>query len=137
MSEKFSLHPRLVEDTLPVLELELSTALLKDDSRWPWLILVPRVAKLREMHHLPHSQRSQLMEEMALASRVLESVCMAGKINVGALGNHVPQLHVHVVARHAGDPAWPGPVWGFGEPVPYIKSEGDELVRQMADAFRE
>ena len=132
MPTQFNLHPRLATDTLPVAELPLCRALLMNDSRWPWLILVPRVAELREVHHLETSQRATLMEEMALAAKALDAVCQPQKINLGALGNLVPQLHVHVIGRHGADPAWPGPVWGFGEAEPYADGQGEDLVLKLA-----
>jgi diadenosine tetraphosphate (Ap4A) HIT family hydrolase len=102
--------------------------LLMNDSRWPWLILVPRQGGAVEIMDLGRSDRAELMEEAALASAWLKAHAKAVKINVAALGNVVRQLHVHVVARRAGDPAWPGPVWGFGAAVPYGEDEAAALI---------
>jgi len=124
----FVLHKRLAADTVPVAELALCSARLMNDSRWPWLILVPRRAEAVELHALDDADQVLLVREIALASRVLETVHKPAKINVGALGNLVPQLHVHVIARNRDDPAWPGPVWGAGTPVPY----GDALAPTVA-----
>lgn len=131
----FALHPRLAADTLPVGDLALSCVLLMADARFPWLILVPRRPALREFTDLPQAERADLMEEIALISRVLAAEAGAGKINVGALGNVVEQLHVHVVARSAADPAWPGPVWGSGAAVPYAGGAGQALAGRLAAAL--
>ncbi len=115
----FSLDQRLSQDTDFVADLPLCRVLLMNDSRWPWLILVPRRESLVELTDLDAADRARLIEEAARAADWLKAHAKADKINLGALGNVVRQLHVHVVARRAGDPAWPGPVWGFGAAVPY------------------
>ncbi len=119
MEDGFALHPRLAADTHELGRWPLSRLLLMDDSRWPWLVLVPQRPRLREIHDLAAGDRALLVEEIARAGLALQRLCRPDKINVGALGNLVPQLHVHVVARFAADPAWPGPVWGFGTRQPY------------------
>jgi len=113
------LHPRLAADTIALAEWPLSRVRLMNDQRYGWIILVPRAPGAREIHDLSQPQRVQLIEEIARASNALAKGLNAPKINVGALGNIVPQLHVHVVARREGDAAWPGPVWGVGEARPY------------------
>lgn len=125
----FELHERLAADTAFVADLGLSRALLMNDARWPWLILVPQRAGITEIHQLGEDERGQLMEEITQASMALEHLYAPDKINVGALGNMVPQLHVHVIARTRDDPAWPGPVWGHGLAVPY---EERALADQIA-----
>ncbi|HXH03618.1 MAG TPA: HIT family protein [Candidatus Competibacteraceae bacterium] len=115
----FTLHPRLAQDSLPVADLPLCQVRLMNDARFPWLLLVPRRDGLRELHQLDAGERVRLIEEIALVSRVLELVYRPDKLNIGALGNLVPQLHVHVVARFQSDAAWPGPVWGSGAAHPY------------------
>lgn len=119
MPKKFTLHPRLEQDTVPVVDLSLCTVRLMDDSRFPWLVMIPRQADLREIHRLEKRMRTELMDEIALCSAALEREYTADKMNVAALGNMVPQLHVHIIARFEGDAAWPGPVWGVGEAHPY------------------
>ena len=131
----FALHSRLAADTMPAGRLALSLVLVMNDSRYPWLILVPAKPGLRELHDLAASDRAQLIEEVAMASRALESLHRPDKINVGAIGNIVPQLHVHVVARHAGDAAWPAPVWGVGHAVPYGAREAAEIRERIAAAL--
>jgi diadenosine tetraphosphate (Ap4A) HIT family hydrolase len=115
----FPLDPRLAADTFPVGDLALCRVLLMNDSRFPWLILVPRRADLSEIFDLALPERAVLIEEAARAGEKLKALAGADKINIGALGNLVAQLHVHVVARFAGDAAWPGPVWGAGQASPY------------------
>jgi len=115
----FALDPRLASDTSLVGDLPLSRALLMNDARYPWLILVPRRAGLIEITDLAPDQRAQLIEETALVAAAISELPEVEKVNLGALGNIVRQLHVHVLGRRAGDMAWPGPVWGKGTAEPY------------------
>ena len=129
----FALHPRLEADTVPIADWSLSRVLLMNDARYPWLILVPRRADATEIFDLDAADRALLVEEAARAARGLKALGGAAKINIGALGNLVPQLHVHVVARSPGDAAWPGPVWGQGAAVPYVPL----ALETMLTALRE
>lgn len=131
----FELHPKLEADTKQVLDLPLCRVLLMNDSRYPWLILVPRRPDVREIHGLDAADRFQLMEEIAGCSAALERETDAFKMNVGALGNQVPQLHVHVIARFEGDPAWAGPVWGVGKADPYSDKAFDETAARFRAAI--
>lgn len=126
----WSLHPQLARDTHPVGDLPLCRVLLIDDANYPWVLLVPRRAGIVEIIDLPQSQQIELMGEIAQASRVMKAMTGCQKINVAALGNVVPQLHVHVVARGRNDPAWPKPVWGTVPPVAYGKTA---LASRVAD----
>jgi diadenosine tetraphosphate (Ap4A) HIT family hydrolase len=128
---KFQLDSRLEADTVFVADWPLSRLLLMDDARYPWLVLVPRRAELSEIHDLGHAERMVLIEEIARAAKGFKALTGAAKINVGALGNAVPQLHVHIVARNPGDAAWPGPVWGQGSAVPYETVERDALLIRL------
>jgi diadenosine tetraphosphate (Ap4A) HIT family hydrolase len=127
----FTLDPRLAADTLFVGDLALCRVLLMNDSRFPWLILVPRGENWSEIHDLAPPERAVLIEETALAGERLKALAKAKKINIGALGNMAPQLHVHVVARFAGDVAWPGPVWGSGKAVAYEPAAAALLVEKL------
>ena len=127
----FSLDPRLAADTMLVGDLSLSRVLLMNDCRFPWLILVPRRPHRREIIDLSVAERAVLMEEVALCSTALNRLAAPDKLNIGAIGNRVSQLHIHVVARFATDMAWPDPVWGRGPPQPYEPEAG----RQRASAF--
>ncbi len=128
----FALHPRLAADTVPIGDLPLCSVLLTDDSRYPWLILVPRRPNLREIVDLAAEERAVLVEEIAAASQALRGVTGAEKLNVAAIGNVVAQLHVHVVARFAADAAWPEPVWGRGAAVRYGAGAARERARRIA-----
>lgn len=127
----FSLHPQLEKDTVEVAVWPLCRVLLMNDSTYPWLILVPQRDGLREMHDLPPPDRNRLMQEMALASSLLQSATGAEKMNVAALGNMVPQLHVHVIARFSTDPAWPRPVWGVAPARPYTQPELEAMLAKL------
>jgi diadenosine tetraphosphate (Ap4A) HIT family hydrolase len=125
---EFELHPRLAADTVFVADWTLCRVLVMNDARYPWLILVPRRANATEIFDLNPADREMLMAETALASERLKHLSKAAKINVGALGNLVPQLHIHVVARNPGDAAWPGPVWGHGQAAPYTPEALEPFV---------
>jgi diadenosine tetraphosphate (Ap4A) HIT family hydrolase len=111
----WSLHRQLETDTAPVGDLPLSRVLSINDADYPWLILVPRRAGVTEIADLGDDS-ALLMREIVQVSRLLKDVTRCDKINVGAIGNVVPQLHVHIVARRRNDPLWPKPIWGFGPP---------------------
>jgi len=130
----FTLHPRLAADTAFIADEPLSRVLLMNDMRYRWLILVPRRADVTELHDLDAADRATLTEEIAAAARKLKDLTGAAKINIGALGNLVPQLHVHIVARGPGDPAWPGPVWGHSAAVPYAAATRDAFLREFVTA---
>ncbi|MCY3839488.1 MAG: HIT family protein [Gammaproteobacteria bacterium] len=110
----FSLHEKLAADCESLGDLDLCTVLLMRDHRFPWVILVPRIEGLRDFHDLPRERALVLFDEIDQVSRILIEEFRAEKINVAALGNQVPQLHVHVIGRYASDAAWPGPVWNAG-----------------------
>lgn len=129
----FVLHPHLESDTVPVAVWPLSRVLLRNDRTYPWLILVPQRDDIQEIHHLSPDDRSRLIHETALASRLLEDVTHADKINVAALGNHVSQLHMHVIARFHDDPAWPDPVWGKLAPVSYDDATLSHTLRLLQE----
>lgn len=117
------LHPRLARDTIALGRTGLCRIRWMNDRRFPWLLLIPRYDDLLEWHHLPHAEQHRLLDEMVMLADVLEYAASPDKINLGALGNLVPQLHLHVIARHKHDPCWPGPVWGHGEAEPYGPGE--------------
>lgn len=139
MTVAFDLDPRLAAETVLVTRWPLSRVLLQDDARFPWLILVPQRAGLSELFELEAGDRAQLAQEMDFAARALKAETGALKINVGALGNIVRQLHVHVVARREGDAAWPGPVWGKGTREPMAADARAAFLAKMqarlGDAF--
>lgn len=108
----FELHPQLAKDTTVIGHFPLCVALLIKDNAVPWVILVPQREKLKELHHLPMEEQQQFLLESQVVNQALESLFNPDKLNLGALGNMVPQLHIHHIARSKDDIAWPGPVWG-------------------------
>ena len=131
----WTLDARLAADSVPVLALELSELRLMDDSRWPWLLLVPRVAAARELLDLERAQRLQLLDEIERCSRALLQLHAPDKLNVAALGNVVEQLHVHVIARYRDDAAWPRPVWGVGERVAHAPEAREAACARLRSAL--
>ena len=125
----FALDPRLAADTHLVADYELCRVLLMDDARFPWVILVPRRAGLTELIELSRDEQHALLDEVNRVAHGLHLLLKPDKLNVAALGNVVPQLHVHVIARFRADAAWPRPVWGVGEREPYT---ADALARRLA-----
>ena len=116
----FEIDPAFLTGSHALGELGLSHARLQDDARYPWIVLIPRVAGARELEDLPREQLGQLTDEILAAGRAVRALGMrVDKLNVGALGNVTPQLHVHVLGRQVGDAAWPGPVWGHSPAQPY------------------
>lgn len=131
----FTLDPRLDADTIAVGDLDLCSVRLMDDSRFPWFVLVPRRVGVSEITDLGENESASLMSELRLAIRVMSELSQPDKVNVGALGNIVAQLHLHVVGRFLSDPAWPGPVWGSGPAVPYPHHAATLLVERAAQLF--
>lgn len=119
----FELNPRLEADTDWVLDLQLSRVLLMDDSRYPWLILVPRIPNVREWLDLSSTDQALLLAEQLQVSQCLQTLLSPDKLNIATLGNIVPQLHLHIIARFETDFAWPSPVWGRGDSVRYPPDE--------------
>jgi diadenosine tetraphosphate (Ap4A) HIT family hydrolase len=122
----WSLHPQLAKDTANIGDLPLSRVLVINDANYPWLLLVPRRIGISEMIDLDEVEQAQLWTEIARTGRALKAVTECDKLNVAALGNVVPQLHVHVIARRQSDAAWPKPVWGA---VPPLDHDHDELEK--------
>jgi diadenosine tetraphosphate (Ap4A) HIT family hydrolase len=120
--------PRLLRDTLPLARSAQTELRLMNDSRYLWLVLIPQCANAVEWFDLDATQRQVLFDEVMCCGEVLREMG-AYKVNTGALGNVVRQLHIHVLARHEGDPAWPGPVWGHSPAVPY-ESQALQACRQ-------
>ena len=136
MDEPFDIHPQLAADCAPVGDLALCRLLLMDDASFPWCILVPRRAGVREIHELEGPDRAALLDEVVQVSAAMQRLFSADKMNVAALGNVVPQLHVHVIARRLGDAAWPRPVWGALPREPYAAAERGETVARLREALR-
>ena len=132
---EFALHADFEPTSIDVGDLPLCTVRLQADARWPWLILVPRRPDVSDLDHLDAADRARLMDEQVQAMAAVRAMGEAllhpvAKLNVAALGNVTPQLHVHVIGRRRGDAAWPRPVWGVGEAQPY--SDGSLVVALTA-----
>jgi diadenosine tetraphosphate (Ap4A) HIT family hydrolase len=126
----FRLHPQLEADTAFIADWPLCRVLAMNDARFAWLILVPR-RDVTELYDLNARDRALLMDHISFASQRLKAISNAAKINVGALGNRVAQLHIHIVARNPGDAAWPGPVWGQGTAIPYAPDALKDFVSSL------
>lgn len=129
----WQLDSRLAGDTLPVFDNGGVAILLMNDRRWPWLILVPKVAGAEELHDLGPEIGPVVMDIAITAGERLQAMTDCKKINIAAIGNMVRQLHIHVIARNEGDQNWPGPVWGYGTAEPYRESEAAELVAKLRE----
>ena len=131
----FEVHSQLLNDCVVIGDSKLSRVLLMNDARFPWLILVPRIGGLRDFHEVSVEYRAVLFDEIESASIAVQTIINADKINVAALGNQVPQLHVHVIGRLKNDEAWPGPVWGVGVAVPYEDDVRSKRIAFVSDAM--
>lgn len=130
----FEIDPAFLATSEPLGELSLCHARLQADARYPWIVLIPRIAGARELEDLSAPDLAALMAEVVAAGRAVRAIGPpVEKLNVAALGNVTPQLHVHVVGRRAGDPAWPGPVWGHSPAAPYAP---DTLATAVGRAKR-
>lgn len=132
----FELHEALARDCAFVGDLALCRLLLMNDKQYPWLILVPRRAEMREICDLSGDDQLQYLQESNLCSAILRSEFGAEKLNIAALGNMVPQLHIHYIARFSSDPAWPKPVWGQLPAKPYSADELQSVVAQLRQVIQ-
>lgn len=131
----FILHPQLAADTFVVGDFSLSRLLLMNDAQYPWCILVPRIAGAKELHRLDDADQLQVLRESVALSRAMEAAFKPHKMNLAALGNVVPQLHLHHIARYKGDPAWPAPVWGKHPAVPYESAQAEQRTAMLREAL--
>jgi diadenosine tetraphosphate (Ap4A) HIT family hydrolase len=135
----FVLHPRLMADTAVIVDWSLSRVLLMNDKRFPWVVLVPRRPNTIELFDLDAAARAVLSNEIARAAQRLKEWARsrggADKINIGAIGNKVPQLHIHVVSRRKGDALWPATVWGAGQSEHYGAAELLRVVSELRDSL--
>jgi diadenosine tetraphosphate (Ap4A) HIT family hydrolase len=133
----YQLHRQLAQDTHHIGQYELCDVLLMNDARYPWVILVPRVANIRELHELSEEQQQRLMRESSFTAKAMLALFSADKMNVAALGNMVEQLHLHHVARFTTDATWPKPVWGVGDTEPYSDVAAKVMLSQCRQALDE
>ncbi len=131
----YALHPQLADETVPVCELNLCRVLLSKDANYPWLVLSPRRDGLRDLHDLNDADGIAVLDEIRRCSQVLVDLYRPDKMNVAALGNQVPQLHIHIIARFTADPAWPGPVWGRVPAAAYDDAARDALISRLRAAL--
>ena len=129
----FKLHPRLAQDTSVIGDFPLCRLLLMNDANYPWFILVPRRAEIREIFELEQQEQKQLLKESSHLSQVLNKIFQADKLNIAALGNIVPQLHIHHIVRYQTDQAWPNPVWGLFPAQPYTERVRQETCAGLID----
>ncbi|MCW8918511.1 MAG: HIT family protein [Gammaproteobacteria bacterium] len=130
----FTLHPQLQQDGIVIGDLPLSRLLLLNDARYPWFILVPRRQAITEIYQLDDEDQLQLLRESSQLGRFLMESFNGDKLNIGAIGNLVPQLHLHHVVRYRGDEVWPRPVWGIGNAVPLLEEE-IAILRERCQAL--
>lgn len=132
----FELHPRLQQDCIALGRWPLCRLLLMNDSHYPWFILVPERAGVTEIFQLDEADQRQLLWESSTLARALSETFRADKLNIAAIGNLVPQLHVHHVVRYRGDAAWPAPVWGYTPATPYSEDALAALKNRVAQALQ-
>ncbi|MGV6807183.1 MAG: HIT domain-containing protein [bacterium] len=131
----FELHPRLAQDSLEIGRFPLGLLLLSKDANYPWLILVPQREDVSEIHHLSEGDQQQLLKESCILAEVMVDLFDADKLNIAALGNMVPQLHIHHIARYTSDPAWPNPIWGAVPAKPYDENPLNRRVSAIRNAL--
>ena len=127
----FSIHSKLTADTINLGSFSLCEVLLMNDCRFPWIILVPKIADLQDFHEIPIQHREVLFQEIEQASEMIQKHWQVDKMNVAALGNQVSQLHIHVIGRRRTDEAWPNPVWGHGTPIPYDTTNMSTVIQSL------
>jgi diadenosine tetraphosphate (Ap4A) HIT family hydrolase len=130
----FELHPDLKRDGIPVGEFPLCLVLLINDSAYPWFVLVPKRDGIKDAIDLVESDYDSLCKESRVFGLAIKEIFDAEKLNVAALGNMTPQLHVHHIVRSQDDPAWPKPIWGFQPLTPYSDAEVEGIRRRLCDA---
>jgi len=136
MTTTFQLHPRLKEDCIAIGRFDLCQLLMMNDSQYPWFILVPERADIKEIYQLSKSERHTLTEESSYLAENLATLYEADKMNIAAIGNLVPQLHIHHVVRYQSDKAWPAPVWGRFAAVPYTQQQIIDNIAQVKEQLR-
>jgi diadenosine tetraphosphate (Ap4A) HIT family hydrolase len=133
----FQLDPRLESDTNFILDLDLCQIRLSHNAAFPWIILIPKQSEITEIIDLNTQDQQLLIHEIALASKIMQQLFYPTKLNIANLGNIVPQLHIHIIARYKDDKAWPGPVWNAGVSEDYKTNEKTERIEQIKTAFKQ
>jgi diadenosine tetraphosphate (Ap4A) HIT family hydrolase len=132
----FELHPQLNKDTFIIGEFQLCRILMMNDRQFPWLILVPKIPFIREIYELNKDDKVTLCNESAALSELLMNHFAGDKLNIGALGNLVPQLHIHHIVRFTHDKVWPRPVWGQITPKHYTKTQKQKIIASLQVALK-
>lgn len=136
MTIPFQLHPRLKEDCIAVGRFDLCQLLMMNDSQYPWFILVPEKAGLTEIYQLGKAERQILIEESSYLAENLAALYQADKMNIAAIGNLVPQLHIHHIVRYQTDKAWPAPIWGKFTAIPYTQQQIADIIVQVKQQLK-
>lgn len=132
----FQLHPRLEQDSIAIGQFDLTELRLINDSQYPWFILVPKRPDISEVYQLPETEQQLLQQESSLLAKTLSELYKADKMNIAAIGNMVPQLHIHHIVRYKADIAWPAPVWGKFKAIPYSEKQIEIIVAQLANGLK-
>jgi diadenosine tetraphosphate (Ap4A) HIT family hydrolase len=132
----FILNTTLEKDCIQLGKLQLCRVLLMNDSQFPWLILVPEKPDLTEIYQLSEQDQQVLIQESSFVTEQLADIYLADKMNIAALGNMVPQLHIHHVVRYKSDKSWPAPVWGQFDALPYTEDKLMDTVKKVKRALK-
>ena len=136
MTTLFQLHPRLKQDCITIGRFDLCQLLMMNDSQYPWFILVPEKADIKEIYQLSKLERHALTEESSYLAENLATLYKADKMNIAAIGNLVPQLHIHHVVRYQADKSWPAPIWGKFAAVPYTQQQITDNIDQVKEQLK-
>ena len=136
MATTFQLHPRLKQDCISIGRFDLCQLLIMNDSQYPWFILVPEKAGIQEIYQLDKPEQHTLLEESSYLAENLAALYKADKMNIAAIGNLVPQLHIHHIVRYRSDKAWPDPVWGKFAAVPYTQQQIADNITRIKEQLR-
>lgn len=134
--DEFKLHAQLAKDTTFVIGLPLCDLLMSNDANYPWFILVPRVVGIEEVYHLEWEQQQQFLNESSMLAELLMQEFNGDKMNVAALGNMVPQLHIHHVVRSKSDVSWPKPIWGQVDAIKYTNNRQQEIIEKIVSKIK-
>jgi len=132
----FQLHPRLKQDSIAIGKFNLTELRLINDSQYPWFVLVPMRADISEIYQLSGVDQQLLQQESSLLTKILADLYKADKMNIAAIGNIVPQLHIHHIVRYKTDIAWPAPVWGKFDAVPYTEQQIEKIKLEIETVFK-
>lgn len=134
IDQAFTLHSQLSKDCIIVGSFQFNIVLLVNDKHYPWFILVPQKSNIKEIYQLSQQEQQRLLAESSRFSKAIQSIFNADKLNIAALGNMVPQLHIHHIVRYQSDKAWPGPIWGVEPAQEYTQTEIAQVIAQLKTA---